>query len=365
MLFIARNNILLAGMSTYDGTVDVSTLPTSTDSVIPISTPPRHASSLRSSALVGSALWSRFRPGFSSCGRRSAGRSLRAMNRPRSPRRPSRVLKKTGPSPSPPVPVRHALDPDLLLSAEENATLLRGLGPLVPEEAILRVAQTFRVYLSELVAWNVRSNLVAAGDRDRLVLRHVVESLACVPIIDEVRATSFIDLGSGAGFPGIPIKLVRPSLRVALVESRRMKCLFLRRAAASLGLPEAVVWQTRVESLSSLLPHPCAEDPGSWTAPFELETPSYRPIVDLVTSRAVAGLEQVARWVAPLVRPGGHLITFKGSRAEEEIQSWKLNPGPWELSHVRQGETPGLVLVALGRIAEPATDAQGAPRSSE
>jgi 16S rRNA G527 N7-methylase RsmG len=76
-------------------------------------------------------------------------------------------------------------------------------------------------------------------------------------------------------------------------------------------------------------------------------------VVDLVTARAVAALPKLAGWVAPLVRAGGHLVTFKGSRVEEELEAWGRSPGPWGLARVEREAIPGLTLVALRRADGP------------
>src|SRR5437899_2894298 len=81
-------------------------------------------------------------------------------------------------------------------------------------------------YLAELREWNARGNLVSQSDLGRLVSRHVAESFAALPWIDRSGAKQVIDVGSGGGFPIIPLKLARPELRVGLVESRRMKSMF-------------------------------------------------------------------------------------------------------------------------------------------
>jgi 16S rRNA (guanine527-N7)-methyltransferase len=167
-----------------------------------------------------------------------------------------------------------------------------------------------------------------------------------------------IDLGSGAGFPGIPIKVVRPRLAMALVESRRLKSLFLRKAAAALGLLDLVVWQSRIEALAALPLSTAPSGPsGAGDMPDVLvpdpEGPRARPQVDLLTARAVASLPDVARWAAPVVRPGGHLVVFKGSRLDEELRGWSLRPGPWEIALVERDVCPGLSLLALRRQGLP------------
>jgi len=296
--------------------------------------------------------------GSSACVGAAALRSLRGMTpfrrppRDRPPRRQDSLVRNPRDLPKPGAEIRFDLNPD------EEAALLGALAPLVPPDVLPEAAKSFRDYLAGLVGWNIRSNLVAAGDRDRLVRRHVVESLACVPLLDELGGSTLIDLGSGGGFPGVPIKLVRPQLEVALVESRRMKSLFLKRTIASLRLGGIVAWQVRAETLGGL-PAGAAADASLATGPGALSSPGafaspddprVRPVVDLVTSRAVAAMEKTTRWVAPLVRPGGCLVTFKGSRVDEELVAWKANPGPWELIRLEREVLPGLTLVALRRL---------------
>lgn len=240
------------------------------------------------------------------------------------------------------------------MTHEELDALKGALQPLLPADELPRAQSLFVAYLSELVGWNIRSNLVAAGDHTRLVRRHVAESLASVPLLDELKGRTLIDLGSGGGFPGIPIKLVRPELEVALVESRRMKSLFLRRAIEQLDLKGIAAWQVRVEHLAAL---PLGPPSGAGHGPLIADTassegPSLRPQVELVTSRAVAPLAKTAEWVAPLVRPGGHLVTFKGSRLDEEIRAWETRRGPWTIAEIRRDVLPGLTLLALERLVD-------------
>lgn len=316
------------------------------------------------------------------------------MGRKRRPNARSHQHKDRRSSPSPGEAERPVSPGPFMLSGVEEAALLGGLAPLVPPEALEKTAAELRTYIADLVAWNIRSNLVAAGDRTRLVRRHVVESLACVPLLDELGGIKLLDLGSGGGFPGIPIKLVRPWLDVALVESRRMKSLFLRREIESLGLRGASAWQARIEEIAEL---PVGPEPPGEAAPAvdrsaprreddrareprtgprgdrtgedsdpdaavgvgrfpkrhdgDEGVPRFRPAVDLVTSRAVASLSKTASWVAPIVRQGGALVTFKGSRADEEVESWCAQPGPWELFRVDRDVVPGLTLVALRKSA--------------
>src|SRR5262245_2314651 len=222
--------------------------------------------------------------------------------------------------------------------------LIRHLPRVVDPDQLVR---QFADYLDELRSWNARGNLVAPGDLGRLVERHVTESLAALPIVDRLAVRELIDLGSGGGFPGVPLKLARPELDVALVESRRLKALFLRRVGVRLGLERLWVWTQRAEPLAQL--------PGAGVTLAEAaastsgeSAPSLRPLADLITARAVAPLVDLARWAEPLVKPGGRLLTFKGSRLEEELAEWRRERGLWELEETSPGGA-GIQLVLLRR----------------
>ncbi|HEV8481486.1 MAG TPA: 16S rRNA (guanine(527)-N(7))-methyltransferase RsmG [Candidatus Eisenbacteria bacterium] len=203
-------------------------------------------------------------------------------------------------------------------------------------------------FLAEIRGWNARGNLVSQSDLSRLVSRHVAESLAIVPLIDRLGVRQILDVGSGGGFPIVPVKLARSELAVALVESRRMKSLFLRRVGSRLDLRNFWVWTTRVEPLAQLPATPESSSLERVAATVTEEMPALRPVVDLVMARAVASLADLARWSEGLVRPGGWLLTFKGSKLEEEIAEWKRSPGPWDLESVEPGG-PGVQHVVLRR----------------
>lgn len=158
-------------------------------------------------------------------------------------------------------------------------------------------AQT-AAYVDLIEQWNARTNLVSRQDLQRLVSRHVRESLwFCDPPLLE-GARRILDLGSGAGFPGIPIKIVTPEPEMTLLDSRRMKALFLEEAVKSLGLARTRVLCQRAEALPAL-------------------DPQLR--FDLVVCRAVARLRELWDWCAPLLRPRGRLAALKGGDLAAEI----------------------------------------------
>jgi 16S rRNA (guanine527-N7)-methyltransferase len=193
------------------------------------------------------------------------------------------------------------------LSSGERAVVrsLSNQYALAPEAAPTMAAQ-LESYLEDLLHWTQDSNLVAQNDLGRLASRHVAESLAVLPLLDRLGPRRLIDLGSGAGFPAIPIRLARPELEVTLVESRRRKGLFLRRAVEGLELTNSNVIVGRAEQLGTA------------------DLPPY----DVGTARAVAVIRELLPWLVPVIRPGGHAVLFKGSSHPQELEEWKSSADP-------------------------------------
>jgi 16S rRNA (guanine527-N7)-methyltransferase len=161
-------------------------------------------------------------------------------------------------------------------------------------------------YLDEILHWTRDSNLVARSDLGRLASRHVEESVAVLPLLDNLKGQRLIDVGSGAGFPAVPIAVFRPSLEVHAVESRHRKGLFLQRLVHVLVLSNLHVHVTRAESLAL----------------------STNERFDIATARAVAVVSELLPVLARLVRAGGHAVLFKGSSYEEERAAWITTRDP-------------------------------------
>jgi 16S rRNA (guanine527-N7)-methyltransferase len=156
----------------------------------------------------------------------------------------------------------------------------------------LRRLCTLSIYLQELQTWNARVNLTGLrSDRD-IVIKGFLDSLAVLPFLHD--APTLADLGSGAGFPGLALKLARPDLSLTLVESRGKKAAFLEYLAALLGLSGVEVVQAR------LTPRLARE---------------WGPRFAAVTSRAAFSLEEFLTLAAPLLLPGGRALALKGAEA--------------------------------------------------
>ncbi|HPL62997.1 MAG TPA: 16S rRNA (guanine(527)-N(7))-methyltransferase RsmG [Syntrophales bacterium] len=155
----------------------------------------------------------------------------------------------------------------------------------------------FEAYRRELLFWNGKMNLVSLKAPEDLPVKHIADSLSALPFIPEA-AVGLLDLGAGAGFPGIPLKIVRPRLHLLLLESSRRKVSFLKTVIRALDLENAEAINARAEELSS----------------------DFRERFDVVISRAALKLPEYIRIAAPLVRPGGILIAMKGKNPRAEME---------------------------------------------
>lgn len=186
------------------------------------------------------------------------------------------------------------------------------------------LAPPLLAYLDLLARWNRTYNLTAVRDPREMVSRHLLDSLAMEPFLDGI--DSLADLGTGPGLPGIPLAIARPGLRVTLVEANGKKARFLREAVRTLGLANAEVAESRIESL---------DRPGTF---------------DAITARALATLPQILEFGGHLLAPGGKLLAMKGARPDEEIAAL---PRGWRLETLHRLTVPGLDgerhLVVVGR----------------
>jgi 16S rRNA (guanine527-N7)-methyltransferase len=158
----------------------------------------------------------------------------------------------------------------------------------------------FTKYRKMLLDWNQKINLISRGDELRIVTRHFLQSLGLLTIVPFPQECSVVDLGSGGGFPGIPMKIVRPDLHMFLIESKRKKALFLCRVIETLGLENVQVLLIRAEKLKDRI----------------------QP-VDFVVSRSVADLVSVFNWSRQILKPKGRLIIIKGSNVDHELDRLK------------------------------------------
>ena len=160
-------------------------------------------------------------------------------------------------------------------------------------------AEQFNKYFEMLIEWNKKINLTAITDRDEVRIKHFNDSLSIDKILDLKDIDSVIDVGTGAGFPGIPLKIMYPHIRLTLLDSLDKRIRFLDAVIDELGLDSVKTVHGRAEELG--------------------QTEEYREYYDLCVSRAVAGLNVLSELCLPFVRQGGYFVSYKSEKADEEI----------------------------------------------
>lgn len=159
--------------------------------------------------------------------------------------------------------------------------------------------EQFQTYYQLLVEWNEKMNLTSITEEHDVYLKHFYDSITPSFYYDFDGELSICDVGAGAGFPSIPLKIVFPELKVTIVDSLNKRIQFLNHLAAELGLQEVSFVHDRAESYGK---------------------GAYRESYDIVTARAVARLTVLSELCLPLVKKGGQFIALKSSKGEEELQ---------------------------------------------
>lgn len=165
----------------------------------------------------------------------------------------------------------------------------------------------FSRYRQELLLWNRRINLVSGQTTREIAIRHFLDSLTPAPWIEQ-REGLCLDLGTGGGFPGIPLRIAFPRLRLTLVESSRKKTSFLSHIVRTLGLADVTIIRERVEALTG--------------------QPLCAGTFDTVVSRAAFKLPELVRMASFFLRTGGVLIAQKGPDPRQEMEEAKEALGP-------------------------------------
>jgi 16S rRNA (guanine527-N7)-methyltransferase len=193
--------------------------------------------------------------------------------------------------------------------------------PPAAVDALGAALPSLRCYADLLATAGIERGLIGPGETDRIWERHL---LNCAVVAPALRGPRVLDLGSGAGLPGIVLAILRPDLTFVLLDATRRRVDFLDEVLAALGLANVTTRWARAESLAGDV------------------------AVDEVVARAVAPLGRLAAWALPLLRPGGRLLAVKGATAGEEIAA--------EGDGVRRagGEVRGVREYGMGLIDPPA-----------
>lgn len=178
----------------------------------------------------------------------------------------------------------------------------------------------FIKYMDMLLSYNEGFNLTAITDKNEIILKHFVDSITLIQSQKLEEGVSMIDIGAGAGFPSLPVKIVRPDIRVTMLDSLNKRINFLENVIESLDLKDIYAIHLR------------AEDGGRT---------EMRENFDIATARAVANLSVLAEYALPFVKVGGYFLAMKGSAPEEEINAAK--PAIRELG----GKIEGVMEIAI------------------
>ncbi len=222
--------------------------------------------------------------------------------------------------------------PNLRGAAVQEGYNLPGMEKLIHDAQQLfnitltpRQVSALSVYERELIDWNQRFNLTAIRDVEGIRTKHFLDSFSCALVWRDAPPTRLVDIGTGAGFPGLPLKLLYPAMRLTLVESVGKKARFCEHIVNTLGLEGVEVIQARAEDLGQLRAH--------------------REQYDWAVARAVAGMPILAEYLLPLVRVGGAMLAQKGESGPAEVQSaeraFRILGG--RIRRVLQVNLPGVV----------------------
>jgi 16S rRNA (guanine527-N7)-methyltransferase len=192
-------------------------------------------------------------------------------------------------------------------------------------------------YEKELIEWSQKFNLTAIRDVESIRVKHFLDSFSCVLAWQAIAPGSLIDVGTGAGFPGLVLKILYPNMKLTLVESVGKKAMFCQHIVSVLGLEHVDVVNARAEELG--------------------QNPLYRERYDWAVARAVANLNVLSEYLLPLVKLGGTMLAQKGESGPSEAQSAEgaMNMLGGKLKQLIQVNLPGVAddryLVLVEKVA--------------
>ena len=182
---------------------------------------------------------------------------------------------------------------------EKLTTELEKLSVTLSEQQL----EQFELYYEMLIEKNKVMNLTAITEFDEVLEKHFLDSVALIRAVDLQQPLKVMDLGTGAGFPGIPLKIVFPNLKITLADSLNKRVLFLQEVIQALGLTDIEAVHGRAEDLA--------------------REKSQRQQYDLCVSRAVANLSTLSEYCLPFVKIGGKFVSYKSGDCNEEVTNSK------------------------------------------
>ncbi|HAD82625.1 MAG: 16S rRNA (guanine(527)-N(7))-methyltransferase RsmG [Candidatus Edwardsbacteria bacterium RIFOXYD12_FULL_50_11] len=174
---------------------------------------------------------------------------------------------------------------------------VQALGVTLSQEQIEKLFQ-FQVLVKE---WNAKVNLISRRDIDNLLANHLLDSLTALPALSAKASAEVMDLGPGGGFPGIPLKICLPEIKLTCLEATQKKARFLELAANELGLSDVLVIAQHSQAVQKDI--------------------TLLNRYDFVTARAVAELKELVKISFPFLKVGGKLLAYKSSKAGQEIEA--------------------------------------------
>lgn len=168
-------------------------------------------------------------------------------------------------------------------------------------ECTEKMLQQFAVYMEGILEWNENINLTAITDRDEFIVKHYVDSLIAKDIEAMKYAETVIDVGTGGGFPGVPLAIIFPEKQFVLMDSLNKRLKVIDDLCAKAGITNVVTLHGRAEDLARMKEH--------------------RDKYDICVSRAVANMSVLSEYCLPFVRKGGYFLAYKGPNSEEEVNA--------------------------------------------
>ena len=205
---------------------------------------------------------------------------------------------------------------DFLLAIQEYVNIT-----LTPKQL-----SNLAIYERALVEWNTRINLTAVDEPEMIRTKHFLDSLTCYQVMQDTPMERVIDLGTGAGFPGLPLKIIFPRMRLTLVDSVRKKTDFCQYIVDQLGLTEVEIIQDRAENIGQKAAH--------------------REKYDWAVARAVAIMPVLMEFLLPLAAIGGKVLAMKGENAPAETQNAE------NAIEILGGHIQKLLPISLPRVAD-------------
>ena len=160
--------------------------------------------------------------------------------------------------------------------------------------------EKFRIYMEGVLEWNEKVNLTTITDPDEFVIKHFIDSIICANYPEYINAVKIIDVGTGAGFPGIPLSIISPEKEFILMDSLNKRLKIIDELCQRTDIKNVVTLHARAEELA--------------------KNKAHRERYDLCVSRAVANMSVLAEYCLPFIKVGGFLMAYKGPEAENEVK---------------------------------------------